>query len=362
MRKKPPQETKPLDGKAGRNIRQAFTKFAKPKKFLSTGILGELADILMLRQLDESDIQRFIDEMEKLPEKFPENMSHEIFIQRAKNIDEEDLHIAIFGYLGLGFGIKNFAMGTNISSGTKTDVQENYFVPSFQHHMVSKSKYIYTENSIPVRFSASHIAIRFKQHLGYDLDIRGSDFFTASCHALAIAQSFNSHLTMEPRCLPMIIPHKKGLFVGYIEGAPPVSFTQNYFQARRINDDFKCDGGFAHQPLPVESVITLKTFYPLEYCTKELKYLRARMIWAFMKARFTGAMRYSLDTHVTGMSAIRNDKKHQQAAEKLFKELRTIFDSEDWRIMSEQQKKHAPGISTSALLGYCLRQESAEPS
>ncbi len=358
MRKKP--EPKYLQGQAGRHIRQAFIKSAKEDVPFVKGLSAILPQVLMQGELGEKEFQLFKDTVNKLPEKFPEYVGLYTTFQKAKGRGQEDLHIAFFTHLALSSGIDKFIFGTNFSSLNKSPMQENFFVPLCESHIASKSQYIYESNAIPVRLNASHLSIRFKEHLKQELDIRSKSFNMMCRMALAICQSYGTRLSREDyKCYPMVIPHKKGLFVGYIEGAPPVSFTRNFYQSLRINDQFKCTGGFAHQPLPVESVITIKTFYPMKYCTGVLQDISLKMFFAFIKASINGGMKYSFDTHTCGISRATIEGKNKNEAEKLFQDLQNIFQSEEWKIMCEIQKKHAPPISSSAVVLSALHDRGA---
>src|SRR4051812_635967 len=112
MRKQLKSDSKSLNGQAGKHIRKAFAKHSNSEKNPLDKIFIELAQTLMLRELNGDDFQKFKIAMEELPQKFPENMGQEIIFQPAQSENEEDLHIASFGYFGLSSGVKNFALGT----------------------------------------------------------------------------------------------------------------------------------------------------------------------------------------------------------------------------------------------------------
>ncbi len=128
----------------------------------------------------------------------------------------------------------------NANGEIHTYQKRENLTPYFTQATISPHAYISTFQNLPISFLREHVEARFFQRSKKPLSYADPDFFQSLHYALAIIHSIeNSFSESNTYLKPIIIPHKKGLFLGHIEHYLTQPFSMNKLTAQKIDGVFK---------------------------------------------------------------------------------------------------------------------------
>lgn len=324
-----------LNGRAGQRIINALADYAA-KNTRIRGLTSKLISGLKGGHLTNRHFTAFEKDCLSLSELFPVNMGVTI-----KHFPKQKSISAFFGYM---------SVGDNGESG----FDPSYYTPSSLRRVITPTRY-YTENNIaPLRFRAEHTAFRFIQRTGGIFDIKDDAFRRSLMISTHVAQSYLSEGDFAPR--PIIIPHERGLFLGYVEGMPQEEFSISMEDCTRIErGGVQYDNGYRlpeEQPFRPAAFITLKTFFDAARLSPDQLALRAAINSAIDDGYQVNAssLHYAYYSNFQYLGEMPDKAVQHMAA--LSERLQNIFHSAMWCVTANKaiENGHIPEKGLASLL------------
>lgn len=218
--------------------------------------------------------------------------------------------------------------------------------PTLFRTCILNRTFFHAARPLPVFINQAHIRTKFRERDDRPLNLETEAMEVATIMAPLVAEILEEQRKIEEQdCIPAVLPHPAGLFLGCLRPAHPQGY--NYINQKLVHHSEHTSRTPTSNtdkltPSAVSSEIVLKTFIgknELRGCNIGL---HEKLIQFYRDSWKKQMLRNAAMHYLLGNKRFSNIKAPANGYEYVRNELRKIFESHEWKAYKEHARKHVP--------------------